>query len=80
MDDVDLCRRISPLGRLLYWPRVAVTHAFQRGSHRSLRLTLAHIYSSLLYFQRWGWLVDGIRRRCNTAALQELAEIQRRRS
>jgi len=80
MEDVDLCRRVSRHGRLLYWPRVSVTHGFDRGSHHNLRLTLRHLHSSVLYFLRWGWFFDADRRRANAAALKELAEIRRRRS
>ena len=72
MEDVDLCRRMSTQGDLLYWPEVVVTHGFHRGSHHSLRLTMAHLHSSALYFCRWGWIFDASRKTANRHALAEL--------
>jgi GT2 family glycosyltransferase len=72
MEDVDLCRRMAAHCELLYWPDIFVTHGFRRGSHRSLKLMLTHLRSSIIYFNRWGWIFDRERRRANRAALAQL--------
>lgn len=78
MEDVDLCRRMAVYCELLYWPQISVTHDFRRGSHRSLKLMLTHLRSSILYFNQWGWIVDRERRRANRAALAQLYSVQSR--
>jgi hypothetical protein len=78
MEDVDLCRRMAIHCELLYWPHISVTHGFRRGSHRSLKLMLTHLRSSILYFNRWGWIFDRERSRVNRAALTQLSFVQSR--
>lgn len=71
MEDVDLCRRMATRSKLLYWPFVAVVHVHERGSHKHLKLTLIHLRSAIVYFNRWGWFVDDARTRVNRAALAQ---------
>jgi GT2 family glycosyltransferase len=65
MEDVDLVRRILSVSRALYYPRVAITHEYQKGSYRSGRLALHHVLSAVKYFSKWGWLYDPERGRLN---------------
>jgi len=69
MEDVDLCRRMLAMSKLLYWPAVTVEHIHQMGSYRSRRLLLLHVRSAIKYFNKWGWLWDGERRRVNREML-----------
>lgn len=72
MEDVDLSRRFRQFGKLLYWPEVHVTHGHKRGSYHDLWLTLTHVRSAVLYFQRWGWFSDPERKARNAQALRSL--------
>jgi hypothetical protein len=76
LEDVDLCRRLSAIAELLYWPAVSIAHTHERGSHKHLKLMLTHIRSAVLYFNKWGWVFDAARKRINRAALSQLSEIQ----
>ena len=77
MEDVDLCRRISTVSRLLYWPGVTVEHTHQMGSYRSKKLLFLHIRSAIQYFNKWGWVVDTYRGRTNRIALAEVNNRQK---
>jgi GT2 family glycosyltransferase len=69
MEDVDLCRRIHEKFKTIYFPEVAIYHAYERGSYRSFRLMMHHIVSALLYFQKWGWISDEERIAINQKAI-----------
>jgi GT2 family glycosyltransferase len=72
MEDVDLVRRIGDLADTIYFPLVAVEHAYSKGSYRSKRLLRHHLFSALLYFNKWGWYFDRVRRQRNRLALSML--------
>jgi GT2 family glycosyltransferase len=65
MEDVDLVRRLLTVSRALYYPQVAITHEYQKGSYRSGRLAWHHVLSAVKYFYKWGWVFDPERRRLN---------------
>jgi GT2 family glycosyltransferase len=65
MEDVDLVRRLSLQGRALYVPLVRVVHEYAKGSYRNYRLLSYHVRSAVLYFNKWGWFIDGYRRSRN---------------
>lgn len=54
-EDMDLCRRISNVSRILYYPSAVAVHDWKGGSQRSFRLTLIHLQSMISYFNKWGW-------------------------
>ena len=54
MEDADISRRASELGRCVFYPQASIVHKWGRGSHKSLKLTWISIKSSLLYFKKWG--------------------------
>jgi GT2 family glycosyltransferase len=72
MEDVDLCRRLARVSQLVYWPSVSVAHRHERGSHKSLKLTLTHIWASVRYFNKWGWIFDRARKNTNLRVLAQI--------
>jgi hypothetical protein len=68
MEDVDLCRRIGHLSKCAYYPFVAVTHGYAKGSYRDFKLLRRHALSATLYFLKWGWFIDAERKQLNQRA------------
>ncbi len=75
MEDVDLCRRMLAVSRLLYWPGVTVEHVHQMGSYRNRKLLLWHIHSAIKYFNKWGWIWDSKRTEINRATLASRGQL-----
>jgi GT2 family glycosyltransferase len=75
LEDVDLCRRMVAVSTLLYWPQTTIIHAYGGGAHRSLRLMVTFIKSSIRYFNKWGWFRDAHRKQANRAALDYLQSV-----
>lgn len=71
MEDVDLCRRISSVAHLLFWPGVEVKHGYAQGSYKSARLLRLHIEAAITYFNKWGWIDDPERSARNSVGLIE---------
>lgn len=72
-EETDLCRRIIKGGyRTVFYPEACITHEFQKGSHKSWRLTWIGIQSAIYYFNKWGWIFDEERNRINKNALEKL--------
>jgi GT2 family glycosyltransferase len=55
LEDADITRRLRRLGRCVHLPVAEVVHAWGRGNHRSLWLTLVNLQSAWIYFTTWGW-------------------------
>ena len=64
-EDIDITRRMSRLGKVLYWPRVSIIHEHAAASRHSARMLLIHITNMCRYFNKWGWLFDKERRIAN---------------
>ena len=75
MEDVDLCRRMLGVSRLLYWPGVTVEHVHQMGSYRSRKLLLLHMRSAIQYFNKWGWIRDNTRKQINRETLASRGQV-----
>ena len=75
MEDVDLCRRMLAISRLLYWPGVTVEHVHQMGSYRSRKLLFLHIRSAIQYFNKWGWIRDSTRAQINRETLASRGQL-----
>jgi GT2 family glycosyltransferase len=75
MEDVDLCRRMLGVSRLLYWPGVTVEHVHQMGSYRSRKLLFLHIRSAIQYFNKWGWIRDSTRKQVNRETLASCGQL-----
>lgn len=71
-EDFDLTRRVHARYKTLYFPQVSIYHKFNRGSHHSFRLLIAHIVSMIRYFNKFGWFWDKERREYNSRLLQEI--------
>jgi GT2 family glycosyltransferase len=71
MEDTDLCRRIGDVSRLLFWPWTTVTHGHTQGSYKSLSMLQLHLRAALIYFNKWGWWCDPVRKARNLAGLTE---------
>ncbi len=65
MEDVDLCRRIGARYKTVFYPDVAVTHGYTKGSYRDPKLLKYHLRSAFRYFAKWGWIYDSERNRLN---------------
>jgi GT2 family glycosyltransferase len=75
LEDVDLVRRIGDVARVVYDPRVSVTHAYTKGSYRNKKQLAYHIASAVRYFTKWGWFFDSDRGRRNAAVLTHLQQL-----
>ena len=55
-EDFDLCKRIGVQGyRISYLSNSMVTHYWERGSAKNLKLFVSLVRSAIIYFNRWGW-------------------------
>lgn len=57
-EDTDLNRRIYKKYRTMYYPKVAIVHNFEKGSHKSFRLLWVHVKAAIYYLNKWGWIFD----------------------
>jgi GT2 family glycosyltransferase len=69
VEDVDICRRASRVGKVIFLPQAEVVHEHGKGSYRSWRLLREHMRSAILYFNRFGWFADAERRLLNKETL-----------
>ncbi|CAH0444361.1 glycosyltransferase family 2 protein [Ralstonia syzygii] len=76
LEDVDICRRASSLGAVIFLPGAEVVHEHGKGSYRSWRLLREHIRSAILYFNRFGWFVDAERRLLNRETLARVNDMR----
>ena len=70
MEDVDLSRRMFKYTNR-YIANVEVFHDFKKESHKSKKMTLAHMKSAVQYFNKWGWLFDKERKKINKEMIQK---------
>lgn len=72
-EETDLCRRLVSRGyRTVFYPEVTIYHHFEKGSHKSWRLTKIGMQSAIYYFNKWGWFFDSERKKINKATLKKL--------
>lgn len=72
-EETDLCRRLINNGyKTVFFPEVSIVHHFEKGSHKSFRLTWIGIKSAIYYFTKWGWFFDKERIRINRKVLDQL--------
>jgi GT2 family glycosyltransferase len=72
-EETDLCRRLIIGGyKTIFYPDVSITHVFEKGSHKSWRLTWIGIKSAIYYFNKWGWIIDNQRNHINKKTLIKL--------
>lgn len=71
-EDFDLCRRIGKLSKTIFFPKVSITHNYEKGSYRNNKLLNYHIQSAIKYFNKWGWFFDKERKKINKQTLIDL--------
>ncbi|WP_454879151.1 glycosyltransferase family 2 protein [Sphingobacterium detergens] len=72
-EETDLCRRLIDGGyRTIFYPKVHIYHHFEKGSHKSWRLTKIGMQSAIYYFNKWGWFFDKRRNFINKNILSKL--------
>ena len=54
LEDADITRSLSSIGRCLHLPTLSVVHNWGRGNYRSLRLLVVNLISAFKYFTKWG--------------------------
>jgi len=72
MEDADLTRRIGNIAKTVVYPEVTIYHEYQRGAHKSKRLLWIFIHSVFIYFNKYGWFFDKVRRQRNNNLLRKL--------
>lgn len=72
LEDVDLCRRALDYTQVMYCSGKEITHEFGKGSYKNIPLLILHIKSSILYFNKWGWIFDRKRKVVNKNCLSAL--------
>lgn len=65
IEDADLTRRIHQRYLTLYYPKVSVTHNYEKGSYKNMKLMMYNVHGACVYFNKWGWLLDPERKRIN---------------
>ncbi|MEN6568927.1 MAG: glycosyltransferase family 2 protein [Rikenellaceae bacterium] len=72
-EETDLCRRLIKGGyKTIYYPHSTIYHYFEKGSHKSWRLTRIGMQSAIYYFNKWGWFIDKERKKINRDTLKKL--------
>jgi GT2 family glycosyltransferase len=56
-EDFDLTLRMARKYRTVFYPHVHIFHHWNRGSHKSLKLTWVFIRSAIYFFNKHGWRI-----------------------
>jgi len=54
LEDADLTRELSKIGKCIHFPQCSIYHVWERGSHKRLNLKFIAIKSFLIYSLKWG--------------------------
>ena len=54
LEDADLTRSLSMIGKCRHYPQAKIIHGWARGSHKSIRQTTYLLWSLIKYMQKWG--------------------------
>ena len=60
-EDFDLIRRLHRVGKTIFYPYVTIFHNHAKGSYKSKKMLRLHVKSACLYFNKYGWFIDGER-------------------
>lgn len=71
-EDIDITRRMHKYYKTMFWPGVTVVHAHRAASYKSKKMLKIHMWNMIKYFNKWGWIFDGERRKWNRVLLSEL--------
>ncbi len=69
-EDTDLNRRIYQKYKTIYYPKVTIKHAHEKGSHKNWRLFKIHVKAAIYYLNKWGWFFDKERSAINKKTKQ----------
>ncbi len=70
-EDIDLTRRIYTHYKTIFYPHVHVVHKHEKGSYKSLKMMLIHVYNMMKYFNKWGWIYDKERKTINQKLIKK---------
>jgi GT2 family glycosyltransferase len=70
-EDFDLSRRVHKKYKTLYFPGAFVTHGYDSGANKNIKLLFAFITSAIKYFNKWGWFFDKERARINKSTFNQ---------
>ena len=71
-EDWDLSRRISLKYRTVFNSSVSAVHGYHSGANQNPTLFYHFLRSAILYFKKWGFIMDAERRRINKNTLNSL--------
>ncbi len=71
-EDFDLIRRLHRVGKTIFYPNVSIVHTHEKSSYKNVGMLLQHMKSACLYFNKYGWFVDGERKRENLEIISKL--------
>ena len=77
MEDADLNRRLHAKYKTIFYPYVSIIHAHAKESYKRKALLIAHIKSTIYYFNKWGWFRDEFRRKKNREVLKAIDELNK---
>lgn len=75
LEDTDLSRRLASEGRVVFFPKVEIVHAFAKQSYKNRALLISHIKSAFYYFGKWGWFFDKRRGEINDGVRRRVGKI-----
>jgi GT2 family glycosyltransferase len=74
-EDIDITRRMHAQFRTVFYPEAVIVHDHARESYKSSRALWTHIYNSVRYFNKWGWIWDPQRARFNRDTLRQIEQL-----
>ena len=73
-EDWDLSRRISLKYKTLFYPNVSIIHNYASEANFKFKFFIIYCKSAILYFNKWGWILDRYRDYVNAKAINQLNE------
>lgn len=64
-EDFDLIRRIHKVSKVVYFPQETMIHAHAAEHRINKKLFMYSIRAAIKYFNKWGWIFDGDRKKWN---------------
>jgi GT2 family glycosyltransferase len=74
-EDIDITRRMHAEYRTVFYPGATVVHDHAKESYKSLRALRVHVWNSIKYFNKWGWIRDPQRTRINRETLSRVQNL-----
>lgn len=74
-EDIDITRRLHRHWLTMFYPGATIIHAHAASSRKSGKMLKIHLANMIKYFNKWGWILDGERRRFNRRLLREMPRL-----